>query len=244
MAKNRDALAADRPYVAEKGPKVVVAAFAAVVVFVFTLAWNAVSYRLHGGLNPYYFLISLFLSINLLICYWETCLYLRRDYIVERARYWRERRASTGRTPAVEFLTASVPLRRVASPTLWADVWATYALYDGAYTDRRTFGFNADIGNGFFTPIPTMLLLSALTFGFMSATFAGILGIALFWQWVYVSSLYAVSFWVAGSHERMPRSVRWTYVWGPNAVWIVVPLLGLFVSARLILDGTYAIVGH
>lgn len=76
------------------------------------------------------------------------------------------------------------------------------------------------------------------------ATFAGILGIALFWQWVYVSSLYAVSFRVAGSHEGMPRSVRWTCVWGPNAVWIVVPLLGLFVSARPMLDGTYGIVGH
>ena len=227
-----------------KGPKVVVAGFAAVVIFVLAAAWNAVSYRLHGALNPYYFLLSLFLSINLLICYWEMCLYLRRDYIVERARYWRERRAATGRTPAVEFLTARVPLRRLGSPTVWADVWAAYALYDGAYTDRGSFGFNCDIGNGFFTPVPSILLLCALTFGFMPATFAGILGIALFWQWVYVSSLYAVSFWVAGSHKALPRATRWLYVWGPNAVWIVVPLLGLFVSARLILDGTYAIVGH
>ena len=89
-----------------------------------------------------------------------------------------------------------------------------------------------------------MILLAALTFGFMPAPYAGILGIALFWQWVYVSSLYAVSFWVAGGHKALPRATRWLYVWGPNAVWIVVPILGLFVSARLILDGTYAIVGH
>ncbi len=228
----------------DKGPKIVVTVFAAAAVGSLTLAWNAVSYRLHGGLNPYFLLLSLFLSINLLICYWEVCLYLRRDHIVERAGYWRERRAVTGRTPAVEFLTARVPLRRIGSPTVWADVWAAYALYDDAYTDRSTFGFNCDIGNGFFTPIPSMILLAALTFGFMPAVFAGILGIALFWQWVYVSSLYAVSFWVAGSHEALPRTVRWLYVWGPNAVWIVVPLLGLFVSARLILDGNYGIVGH
>ena len=244
MHEDNAAQAADGHPPGDKGPKVVVTVFATAVVVSLTLAWNAVSYRLHGELNPYFLLLSLFLSINLLICCWEMCLYLRRDYIVERARYWRELRASTGRNPAVEFLTAAVPLRRVCSPTVWADVWATYALYDGAYTDRRTFGFNADVGNGFFTPIPSMILLAALTFGFMPAVFAGILGIALFWQWVYVSSLYAASFWVAGSHEGMPRSVRWTYVWGPNAVWIVVPLLGLFVSARLILDGTYAIVGH
>ena len=227
-----------------KGPQVVVVAFAAAVVVLLTLAWNAVSYRLHGGLNPYYFVLSLFLSINLLICYWEICLYLRHEYVVERARYWRELRASTGRKPAVEFLTAAIPLRRVCSPTVWADVWAAYALYDDAYTRRSTLGFNADIGNGFFTPVPSIVLLAALATGFMPATFAGILGIALFWQWVYVSSLYAVSVWVAGTHEPLPRATRWLYVWGPNAIWIVVPLLGLFVSARLILDGTYGIVGH
>lgn len=228
----------------EQGPKVVVAVAAAAFAVVITVAWNTVSYRLNGGLNPYYFVLSLFLSINLLICYWEMCLYLRHDRVVERARYWRELRASTGRNPAVGFLTAAIPLRRVGSPAVWADVWAAYALYDGAYTRRSTFGFNADIGNGFFTPVPSIVLLAALTTGFMPATFAGILGIALFWQWVYVSSLYAVSVWVAGSHEALPRAVRWLYVWGPNAVWIVVPALGLYISARLILDGTYAIVGH
>ena len=228
----------------EKGPKIVVAVFAAAFVVVATLAWNSVSYRLHGALNPYYFVLSLFLSLNLLIAFWEMCLYLRHDYIVERARYWRELRASTGRNPAVEFLTAAVPLRRIGSPTVWADIWAVYVLYDDAYTRRDTVGFNADVGNGFITPIPSMVLLAALTTGFMPATFAGILGIALFWQWVYVSSLYAVSVWVAGSHEPLPRATRWLYVWGPNAVWIVVPLLGLYLSARLILDGTYGIVGH
>lgn len=244
MHRDNAAQAADGHQEGDKGPGVVVTVFAAAVVVSLTLAWNAVSYRLHGSLNPYFLLLSLFLSINLLICYWEVCLYLRRDYIAERTRYWRERRAATGRTPAVEFLAARVPLRRVGSPTVWADVWATYALYDGAYTNPSTFGFNADIGNGFFTPIPAIILLAALTIGFMPAVFAGILGIALFWQWVYVSSLYAVSFRVAGSHEALPRTVRWLFVWGPNAVWIVVPLVGLYVSARLILDGTYGIVGH
>ena len=228
----------------EKGPKVVVAVAAAAFVVVLTLAWNSVSYRLHGALNPYYFVLSLFLSLNLLIAFWEMCLYLKHDYIIERARYWQELRASTGRNPSVEFLTAAVPLRRIGSPTVWADVWAVYVLYDDAYTRRNTVGFNADIGNGFFTPVPSMVLLAALTTGFMPAMFAGILGIALFWQWVYVSSLYAVSVWVAGTHEPLPRATRWLFVWGPNAVWIVVPLLGLFVSARLILDGTYGIVGH
>ena len=232
------------PYAKERGPKIVVAVFAGAVIVILTVICNAVSYRLHGSLDPVYFVLGLFLSTNLLICYWEMCLWFRRDHIVERADYWRERRASTGLTPAVEFLAAAVPLRRVASPTLWADVWAAYALYDDAYTDSSTFGFNADIGNGFFTPIPTIVLLAALTFEIMPPVFVGILAVALFWQWVYVSSLYAVSFWLSEQRKALPRTQRWIYVWGPNAVWIVVPLFGLYVAVRLILDGNYSVVGH
>ena len=244
MQDENNARPANVHHVTARGPQVVVAVFAVATVAVLTLVWNAIAYRLQGSLNPYFFVLSLFLSINLLICFWEICLYLRRYYVEERARYWRDRHVSTGRTPAVEFLTSTVPMRHIASPTLWADTWATYAQYDGAYTDRRSFGFNADIGNGFVTPIPSMLLLAALTFEIMPATFTGIIGVALFWQWVYVSSLYAVSVWVSRQHEALSRPTRWIYVWGPNAVWIVVPLLGLFVSLRLILDGSYAVVGH
>ena len=121
----------------ETGPKIIVAMFAVAAVGFPTLAWNAVFYRLHGSLNPTYFLLSLFLSINLLICFWEACLYLRRDYIEKRAGYWRERRTATGRSPAVEFLTSGVPLRSIGSPTVWADVCAAYSVFDDAYTDRR-----------------------------------------------------------------------------------------------------------
>lgn len=244
MQAKDDATAGDRRAAVERGPKVVVWLIAAAIVAVLTVAWNSASYRLHGSPSPIFLVFSLFLSLNLLICYLEICLYFKRDYIVERARYWHDRRAATGRAPAVEFLTARVPLRRVASPTVWADTWATYSLYDSAYTNQRTFGFNCDVGNGFVTPVPSVVLLVAFTFGIIPAAFAGILGVALFWQWVYVSSLYAVSVWISKEHEALPGTVRWLYVWGPNSIWIIVPLLGLFVSVRLILDGSYAVIGH
>ena len=226
------------------GMKVPVALFAAATIALLTLGWNAVSYRLYGGLDPVYFLLSLFLMINLLIAWWECCLYWRRDYIEERARYWRERRAETGLTPAVEFLTSSVPLRRILSPTVWADVWAAYCQYDRSYADRRTYGFNVDIGNGFFTPIVSLALLGAMTFEFLPAVLAGILGVALFWQWFYVSSLYVVSFYVAGRQRKISSAEIWIYVIGPNSVWVLFPLLGLYAAVRLILDGNYGVLGH
>lgn len=118
-------------------------------------------YCLREDFHVVHGLLSLFFASNVVICYWEMCLYLRRDYIEARAVYWRERQRETGRTPAMEFLSTRVPLRRALSPTIWADVWATYSLFDGSFSDRRTWGFNACVANGFVTPVPTLLLYAA-----------------------------------------------------------------------------------
>ena len=65
----------------------------------------------------------------------------------------------------------------------------------------------------------------------------------LFWQWTYVSSLYWVSFFVAGSRAHITRGEFYIYVGATNAFWVICPLLGLYVSVRLILDGAYGVLG-
>lgn len=200
-------------------------------------------YALHGHLNAFHVLFSLFLSTNLLICCWEICLFFRRDYIETRAEYWRERRNQTGRTPAVEFLTARVPLNRILSPTVWADVWATYSMFDSAYADRNTYGFNIDIGNGFVTLLPTLILYIAYTGGIIPAMAVGILGTMLFWQWTYASSLYLVSFFVGRKRNLITARELYVYILSLNAVWILIPIVGLYLSIRLILDGDYSVLG-
>ncbi len=214
-----------------------------VVVALLALPGIGVYYLLHGGLDVFYCLLALFFSINLLICYWEMCLFFRRDYIEERAEFWRRRREDTGKTPAVEFLTTSVPLNRVLSPTVWADVWGTYSMYDSAYADRNTYGFNIDIANGFTTPASTLILYVSYTGGLLPAVAAGILGAMLFWQWVYASSLYVVSFFVGQKQTRITTREFWIYIFNPNAIWVLLPMLGLYVSIRLILDGDYSVLG-
>ena len=118
----------------------------------------------------------------------------------------------TGRTPALEFFAAEVPWTGVLSPTVWTDVWATYSQYDPSFADRRTFGFNADTANGFATAVPTLLLYAAVTVDFMPALLTGMLGLALFWQWTYVTSVYLASFFIAGRHERIGRRELWVFV--------------------------------
>ncbi len=197
----------------------------------------------HGGIDVTYLVLALFLSTNLVICFWETCLFFRRDYIESRFAYWQQRRRQTGLNPSLEFLTTRVPLRSAFSPTVWADVWATYSVYDGSFADRRSYGFNVDVGNGFITAIPTLALYAAFTTEFLPPLAAGILGVMFFWQWTYATSAYLMSFFIAKRHRGITRSELYGMILGFNAPWIVFPLLGLYVSIRLVTDGSYSALG-
>ena len=218
--------------------------FAVLVVAILAFLGIGTRYYAHRDLNAIHSILSLFFSTNLLICYWEVCLFLRRDYVKTRAEYWRKSRSTAGRTPASDFLVTGVPLSRILSPTLWADVWAVYSQYDGSYTDRRTFGFNADIANGFVTPAPTLILYVAFTLKLLPAVLAGILGVMLFWQWTYVTSVYWISFFVANRQTRIGRREVYTYICAINSPWVLCALLGLYVSVRLIVDGNYSVLGY
>lgn len=216
----------------------------AIFVALSTATGIGLSYRINGSLNACYCLMSLFFSVNLLICYWEICLYFRLDYIETRTGFWRERRRESGRSPITEFLVTRVSLTRVLSSTLWADVWATYSQYDSSYSDRRTFGYNADIANGFVTLVPTLILYAAYTADFLPALFVGILGVMLFWQWTYVTSVYWVSFFVAKRQTLISRRELYTYIIAMNSIWVLCALLGLYVSIHLIVDGNYSVLGY
>ena len=216
---------------------------AVVAVGLLALPGIGVRYLLDDGLDVFQCLLTLFFSINLVACYWEICLFFRRDSVEERAEFWRKRWHDTGKTPAVEFLTTSVPLNRVLSPTVWADVWATYSMFDSAYADRNTYGFNIDIANGFATPAPTLILYVTYAGGLLPAVAAGILGAILFWQWAYASSLYVVSFFVGQKQSRLTTREFYIYIFSLNAIWVLIPMLGLYVSVRLILDGDYSALG-
>lgn len=227
----------------ESGGGVPAGALAGLLIALLALVGIGARYHVHGDFTVIHCLFSLFFSTNLLICYWEMCLFFRRDHVETRAEYWRERQLATGRSSAIGFLTGRVPLRRALSPEVWADVWAAYSTIDPSYSDRSTFGFNADVGNGFVTPLPTLFLYGAYTFGGVPAVVAGIVGICLFWQWAYVSSLYWVSYFMAGRQTNVDRSELYIYVGALNAIWVLFGVFGVYISTRLILDGNYGVLG-
>lgn len=225
------------------GLTVPVALVVAVLVAGGTLAGILARLQTNGELNVIHSLFCLFFSVNLLICYWEICLFFLREKIGARAAYWREMQGRTGRSPAHGFFATRIRLTQVLSPAVWADAWAAYCYYDDSYADRRTFGFNVDIANGFVTPVPTLVLYVAFTVGYPSALVAGMIGLMLFWQWVYMTSTYLVSFFVARRHTLVSRRDMYIYIVAINSFWILCALLGLYVSIALIVNGDYRVLG-
>ncbi len=241
MSQNRSNPASTEPV--RTAPGVPVLLLIALFVALPTLIGVGWHHQVQGSLNLLQAALSLYFSINLLICYWEICLFRKRDYIETRTEYWRQRQQKTGRLAVVEFFFSGVPLGRMFSPTLWADVWATYSLYDGSFADRRTFGFNIDISNGVVTIIPTLVLYAAFTTGLLPALVAGLIGLILFWQQAYGTIVYFVSFFVVKRHRQISRLDFLLFILPWNAVWVLFPALGIYVSVRLILDGNYGILG-
>ncbi len=244
MPKNRADRTLPEPDARQAGPAIPAGLFTVLFIAVLALAGIGARYWARGNFDVVHALLILFFSINLTICYWEICLFLRRDYIELRADYWRARQHETGRSAAIEFLTSRVPLTRILSSSVWADVWATYSQYDGSYADRRTYGFNVDIANGFVTPIPTAILYAAFTFDFLPAVVAGIVGAMMFWQLTYATSVYWVSFFGANRQARIGQRDTFIYIWALNCPWVLFALLGLYASIRLIVDGDYGVLGY
>lgn len=201
----------------------------------------AAHYLLTGSLSLLHSTLCVFLVTHLLICYWEICLFRCRTLIEERTKYWHNRRNETGKLPHVEFFTKRIAWRDVLSFKTWADVWATYAQYDPSFADRRTFGFNVDVVNGYVTLIPALLLFVTLTVRVLPARLVGVLGLMLFWQWFYMTTAYYVSFFVAKRHLQLRRSDLLIYIVLMNSPWVLAPLLGLYASFHLVIDGDYRI---
>ena len=87
------------------------------------------------------------------------------------------------------------------------------------------------------------MLYATFTINFLPAVWAGILGVILFWQWTYVTSVYWVSFFVAKGHKQIGKGEQYVLIWGTNSPWVLCALVGLYASIRLIADGNYSVLG-
>src|SRR5262249_52422245 len=136
----------------------------------------ALHHQVHGVWSVHQAALAFFLWLNAIIALWEICLYLRIDLIEEQHRDFIERYKGRELDRVIDFFMLKVPPSRLLSPSVWAELWSSYSVFDPSYADRKSFGFFVDIGNGFSTLIPTLLFLYGMTYEPIPARALGIVG--------------------------------------------------------------------
>lgn len=185
--------------------------------------------------------MSFFFCVNAMIAFWEIALFRHRDWI--RERHASTATASRGRElqRVIGFFRKGIPASEILSTRTWAEVWSTYALFDDAYADRRSFGFMVDIGNGFTTLVPSLLIPWAIALQSVPPRILGIVVLILCYQMLYGTLLYFVSFVLAGRHRGHRPTDLLVFVGLSNAIWTVFPVWGIALGIWMIVQGSYGI---
>ena len=201
------------------------------------VAWHASK---HGIVSPVHASLSVFLATNAWICVCEISLlcypeHIQREYAGFAARYGPH-------TLAPVFLFRGVRLRDALGLKYWSVMWSTYSSLDASYVDTGSFGYCVDVCNGVSTLLPTLVYaLGMTTHTLLSPRLLGMLGLVSFYQEAYGTVVYFFQFFFNGRHKKAPRSHVLGIVVPANFIWIAFPALGMWASARLILDGTFAV---
>ncbi len=211
------------------------------VILGFTGLHVGLHYEAHGVVNAHQAGLASFLVINVLINFWELALHAQGDQI---RREWEETHlAYKGREVqrAFEFFGSRVPITKLFSSRTWIGLWSSYALFDPGYADRRSFGWNIDVGNGWSTILPALLFLCGMTYEIVPARVLGILGVAMFWQMFYGTAVYFFQFFNNRNHAGHSTAAIAGFVGGTNGLWFTFPVWGIAVSVALIYADSFAI---
>jgi hypothetical protein len=206
-----------------------------------TAAPIALHHHHHGVFNAPQMALAFFAWLNAIIALWEICLFLRIDLIEEQHRRFLVEYRGRELERARDFFAKPVPLRRLLSPTLWAELWSTYSVFDDSYADRKSFGFFVDIGNGFSTLVPSLLFLYGMTFAILPARVLGMVGLLLFYQTWYGTVVYFWSFLLNKRYRGHGALNLALFVGTSNGLWLTFPLAGMYAAVVLIQTDSYAI---
>jgi len=224
-----------------RGLAIPTAAVVGTVVVIGTLFHVWLHQRVHSVYSATQIGLAFFLVINVMIAWWEIALFVCQDQI--RSEYEAIKEPYRGRelTRIAEVFARPIPLFRVLSFSQWTTIWSSYSLFDPGYSDRRSYGYNIDVGNGFTTLIPAALFAFGMTLELMPARVLGIIGLILFWQMFYGTAVYFFQFFNNGRHKGHSLRDLLLFVGITNLMWFIFPIWGLSASVRLILDGSYSV---
>ena len=149
----------------------------------------------------------------------------------------------------VKFLTMPIPISQICSGKhTWSKMWSTYALYDPSYQNHESFGFFIDFGNGLSTIPPSLLMNFAMvldttnyTGTLLSPLFVGCVGLAMYWQVMYGTIIYVLSFMFNRRYEGKSTLEVSLFVGISNSLWFFFPIAGIYSCVCILRDGNMSV---
>ena len=146
----------------------------------------------------------------------------------------------------VKFLTMPIPLSQLFSGKhTWSKMWSTYSLYDPSYQNHESFGFFIDFGNGLSTIPPSILMNLAMVLDtsstLLSPLFVGCVGLAMYWQVMYGTIVYVLSFMFNRRYEGKSTLEVSLFVGISNSLWFFFPIVGIYACVCILRDGNMSV---
>jgi len=146
----------------------------------------------------------------------------------------------------LDFFTMPLTIQQtIDGKTFPVQMWSTYALYDPAYQNNLSYGFFIDVGNGYTTILPCLLVNLALTKPLMlidrldnAHLWVSCVGIASYWQIAYGTIVYFAQFIYHQRYKGHGSIEVFLFVVLMNAIWIVFPLFGIFACVEILKAGS------
>jgi hypothetical protein len=208
------------------------------VVLIAVLAGTVVPVALHvhacGGAPIGGVALAFFLWLNVIIALWEMCLFARIDLIESQHARWAVEYRGRPMDRVKDFFGRRLGARAIVSPSTWAEIWSSYALFDPSYADRRSFGFTIDIGNGISTIVPCLLCLYGWTYDLVPARVLGLVLLIVCYQMWYGTVLYFASFLVNRRWRGLAARDLALFVGLSNGMWLGFPIYGMYVAVQTI----------
>ena len=121
-------------------------------------------FRHHSAFSTAHIALTFFLNLNFLICLWEISLGLNITKIAVDCQSLTKKYEKRKLDAVIDLMMHKLTLAESLSLKFWSRIWSTYSLYDPSYSNRESFGFFIDVGNGWTTIIPTVLFLYSITY--------------------------------------------------------------------------------
>lgn len=190
--------------------------------------------------------LILFNAINLFVCMGEIILGLQYNQIKVDSKKKQANFPINNLQVIADYGGTKITLRQVFNANTWAGMWSTYAVYDDSYSNCESFGFFIDVGNGWSTAPPCLLLLYSMIHQqsldkdsmIASPLIVGCVVLASNWQMLYGTIIYFLSY-VYNKRYVGQGVIVPLFVFVLNGIWMFFPTLAMYAAVQILKHGNF-----